>query len=130
MKNRLILILFSFCVSFYQLNAVAATCPAVDSFDPYNPPEGWVVSMPVVLPDQDYVFSRAVHFLDTAIYPQRVMCIYSTCSEPYCPAYSLLSVDLYNQPDHREAPWDAPNRLKGTVTCQPENHDPSVCVFQ
>lgn len=129
MKNRLMIILIALSVSLFGQISYADTCPPIDSFDPYNPPSGWTMVAPPVIPDADYQFNRAVHFLDTMIYPLQVMCIYATCSEPFCPAFSIVSDRTYKYPNHKEAPWDEPSRLKGTLTCAPDDHDPSGCVF-
>jgi hypothetical protein len=108
----------------------ADNCPDIKGLDPLHPPSGWTLNIPPIVEDQTYYFSEAIHSLNGSFYYQQVMCIYKACDSAFCPAFSLLSNTTYTSPILNSPPWDAKSRIAFTLTCKPEDHHPSRCVFQ
>lgn len=120
--------LLSLLISFIPIT-YADTCPPADGLSPSYPPSGWTLLMGPTTFGKSYVFLQAIHSLNLAFYYQQVICKYI---EPVqmSSAFTLLSTKTYLQPMSRTPPWSYPSAIKNTLTCNPNDHNPSHCVFE
>jgi len=108
----------------------ADTCPGINGLDPFHPPAGWTLNVPPIVEGQTYHFGEAIHSLNGSFYYQQVICKYQVCASAFCPAFSLLSNKQYDMPKTKTPPWNTSSRIAFTLTCRPDDNDPTHCVFQ
>jgi len=116
---------------FGSVASFADTCPRINEIDPFMPPAGWtfLIGPSPDFPMETYHYSSAIHCLGSFYYLQ-VICRYDSCGSFGCPAFTLISNNIYQEPSEPFPPWDHRSVLKYTLTCMPGDHNPVHCSFQ
>src|SRR5690348_7916275 len=100
MTKHAMIILLALAVSFIDTQVYADTiCPPVQQLSVQNPPAGWTLLNPALVPGQDYYFSSAIHSLNTTYFYLQIECNYACApTAANCTPFTLLSNAQYQQP--------------------------------
>lgn len=129
MKKITSLVLLHFLL-WGSVESFADTCPRIEEIKTGLPPSGWTFLIGPNEAIENHSFSAAIHSLNGFFYYGQVICRYDACPSYLCPAFTLISTKIYQEPSEPTPPWNHLSVIQSTLTCMPGDHDPAHCLFQ
>src|SRR5690242_15503728 len=104
--KQIIRLAFLLGLSLASLQIWADTCPRIEEINSGLPPSNWEFLISPELPTNQYQFSSAIHSLNSIFYYEHVICRYDACPSYLCPAFTLISFKIYQEPSENRPPWN------------------------